>query len=238
MNDYYLNLTEALNSVEVTPTTATLKIFISFLLGAIIGLERQSRRQSAGMRTISLICIASTAAMLVSIWIPQTYPNALNGDPSRIAAQVLSGVGFLGAGAIIQSHGSVKGLTTAATIWIVSIIGLCVGAGLYIAGVVLTVFSIFVLFIMDKYEQRKLLSGDIKLLKIKFPLIDPKIDDLINKLKSHKIFIYDVSIEKDYETSTSTLGLRIHISPKETLEVLFKEIQSIEKISSISLNSL
>src|SRR5690554_2172358 len=226
MNDYYINLIDALNSVEVTPTTATLKIFISFLLGAIIGLERQSRRQSAGMRTISLICIASTAAMLVSIWIPQTYPNALNGDPSRIAAQVLSGVGFLGAGAIIQSRGSVKGLTTAATIWVVSIIGLCVGAGLYTAGFILTITTLFVLFALDRYEQRKMLSGDIKLLTIEFNDKDPHFDSVIDKLKDNKIYIYDISLRIDYNTDKAVLILRIHVSPKDMLEKIFADIKA------------
>lgn len=239
--DYYFfidKFIEALNSLEVTPFSSVIKIFISFLLGAIIGLERQSRRQSAGIRTISLICIASTAAMLVSIWIPQVYPNFLNGDPGRIAAQVLSGVGFLGAGAIIQSKGSVKGLTTAATIWVVSIIGLCVGAGLYIPSIILTIFSIFVLFALDRYEQKKMLSGDIKFLKIIYSNSNPNTDSLINKLKSKKIYIYDISIEKDFVSNKSILGLRIHISPKETLDNLFTEIHKTDEISSISLSSL
>ena len=93
---------------------------------AIIGVERQFRRRDAGMRTFTLICMGSAAAMLISIWIPQTYPNFLNGDPGRIAAQVLTGIGFLGAGAIIQSHGSVHGLTTAACIWVMAVVGLAV----------------------------------------------------------------------------------------------------------------
>ena len=82
------------------------------------------------MRTFTLICMGSAAAMLISIWIPQTYPNFLNGDPGRIAAQVLTGIGFLGAGAIIQSHGSVHGLTTAACIWVMAVVGLAAGAGI------------------------------------------------------------------------------------------------------------
>ena len=106
-------LNEILKSTEVTFASSLLRLIISFALGALIGVERQLRRREAGMRTFTLICLGSTAAMLVSIWIPQTYPNFLNGDPGRIAAQVLSGIGFLGAGAIIQSHGSVHGLTTA-----------------------------------------------------------------------------------------------------------------------------
>ena len=125
-------INDILQNTVITPYTATVKLLISFLLGAVIGIERQFRRREAGMRTFTLICMGSTAAMLVSIWIPQCYPNFLNGDPGRIAAQVLSGIGFLGAGAIIQSHGSVHGLTTAACIWVMAVIGLAVGAGMYI----------------------------------------------------------------------------------------------------------
>ena len=104
-------INDILQNTAITPYTAAVKLLISFFLGALIGIERQFRRREAGMRTFTLICMGSTAAMLVSIWIPQCYPDFLNGDPGRIAAQVLSGIGFLGAGAIIQSHGSVHGLT-------------------------------------------------------------------------------------------------------------------------------
>ena len=107
------HLNDILENTQITASTAAVRLAISFVLGAIIGVERQFRRRDAGMRTFTLICMGSAAAMLISIWIPQTYPNFLNGDPGRIAAQVLTGIGFLGAGAIIQSHGSVHGLTTA-----------------------------------------------------------------------------------------------------------------------------
>ena len=96
----------------ITPYTAGIRLLISFFLGAIIGVERQFRRREAGMRTFTLICLGSTAAMLVSIWMPQTYPHFLNGDPGRIAVQVLTGIGFLGACARIQINSSVHALTT------------------------------------------------------------------------------------------------------------------------------
>jgi len=100
-------ITDLFHSTEITPYTATIRLFISLVLGTLVGAERQLRRRDAGMRTFTLICMGSTGAMLVSIWIPQIYPDFLNGDPGRIAAQVLTGIGFLGAGAIIQSHGSI-----------------------------------------------------------------------------------------------------------------------------------
>ena len=118
------HLNDILENTTITPSTAAVKLLVSFFLGAIIGIERQFRRREAGMRTFTLICMGSAAAMLISIWIPQCYPDFLNGDPGRIAAQVLTGIGFLGAGAIMQSHGSIHGLTTAACIWVVAVIGL------------------------------------------------------------------------------------------------------------------
>ena len=86
-----------IDSSTIDAGTAIVRLLVGFLLGAVIGAERQARRREAGLRTFTLICLGSTMSMLVSIWIPQTYPNFLNGDPGRIAAQVLTGIGFLGA---------------------------------------------------------------------------------------------------------------------------------------------
>ena len=138
-------INDILQNTTITPTTAAVKLLVSFFLGAIIGVERQFRRREAGMRTFTLICMGSAAAMLISIWIPQCYPNFLNGDPGRIAAQVLTGIGFLGAGAIMQSHGSIHGLTTAACIWVVAVIGLAVGAGMYVPALIGTGLTLVIL---------------------------------------------------------------------------------------------
>ena len=153
------HLNEILDSTQITTSTAAVRLAISFVLGAIIGAERQFRRRDAGMRTFTLICMGSAAAMLISIWIPQTYPNFLNGDPGRIAAQVLTGIGFLGAGAIIQSHGSVHGLTTAACIWVMAVVGLAAGAGMFLAASITTAFTLFVLVSLERLERRMYLDS-------------------------------------------------------------------------------
>ena len=89
---------DILGNTQITASTAAVRLAISFVLGAIIGVERQFRRRDAGMRTFTLIYMGAATAMLISIWIPQTYANFLNGDPGRIAAQVLTGIGFFGSG--------------------------------------------------------------------------------------------------------------------------------------------
>ena len=128
------NFYQAIISPDVNLIGVIFKLVLALLLGAVIGLERRLKGQIAGLRTFALIAMGAALAMLISIYIPQEYLGLKNGDPGRIAAQVVSGVGFLGAGAIIQMKGSVRGLTTAAGIWMTACIGLAVGAGMYEIG--------------------------------------------------------------------------------------------------------
>lgn len=121
-----------------------LRLLLAIVLGGAIGFERERAGKPAGLRTHMLICVGATLFTLVSI-----YGFSGLADPSRIAAGIVTGVGFIGAGAIIlrSSEGYVAGLTTAATIWVVAGIGVAVGAGLYIASVITTVVTLIVLFI-------------------------------------------------------------------------------------------
>ncbi len=226
---------ENLLTFEVTPYSAAIKLGISFLLGAVIGIERQSRRQSAGLRTFSLICMASTAATLLSIWMPQSYPHFLNGDPGRIAAQLLTGIGFLGAGAIIQSKGGVHGLTTAACILLVAIIGMCVGAGMYIPATILTFMSLFVLIILEKWDKYRSMSGDSKQLIIHFTTDTPEVEKITNILKGNNIFIYSITFKKDYYNNSSIYYYKIQISAQKSIEPIINTIKQINYIQTITL---
>ena len=129
----------------LTENIAIIRILISALLGCAIGVERYIHKHPAGVRTFMLICIASNLATLASIWICQTNLNLINGDPGRIAAQVVTGIGFIGAGLIIKNKYDVSGLTTAASIFCTSIIGIAVGVGLIWVSVLVTVIAIMVL---------------------------------------------------------------------------------------------
>lgn len=129
----------------LTETIAITRILISALLGCAIGVERYIHKHPAGVRTFMLICMASTLATLASIWICQTNLNLINGDPGRIAAQVVTGIGFIGAGLIIKNKYDVSGLTTAASIFATSIIGIAVGVGLIWVSALVTFLTILVL---------------------------------------------------------------------------------------------
>jgi len=141
--------------------TDMLRILAAGAAGALLGLERHLHGRAAGMRTNMLVAAASAVFMLVSekyhIWMPAIDSSFIRVDPGRIAAGAITGVGFLGAGVIIKYRASVVGLTTAATIWMVSAIGLAFGAGAYdlaLAGFALAVFALLVLDIIEKRVQQ------------------------------------------------------------------------------------
>src|ERR1051325_4663641 len=119
-----------------------LKLILAAILGGIIGIEREFRDKPAGLRTNILICVGSTLFMSISTKVAQL----LGGDPTRIAAQIISGIGFLGAGAVLHAHGFVLGLTTAATIWVVAGVGMALGSGMYGTAVGATVLAVVTLY--------------------------------------------------------------------------------------------
>lgn len=228
-------INDILQDTVITPYTVMVKLLISLFLGAVIGIERQFRRREAGMRTFTLICVGSTAAMLVSIWIPQSYPNFLNGDPGRIAAQVLSGIGFLGAGAIIQSHGSVHGLTTAASIWVMAVIGLAVGAGMYIAAVIATFMTLFILISLESLERRMYLNGVNKILSITCSTATPDLKAIRKILESRDVFIVSVSLETYYREDTSVITYKVNVKAISSYMTLFNDIRGLGIVTQIRL---
>lgn len=129
------------------------KLASATLLGALIGLEREVHGKEAGFRTYSIVCLGSALVMIVSVQVFEIYKDATTAvDPSRIAAQVVSGVGFLGAGAIIRFHQGVKGLTTAAGVWVAAGIGLACGLGQYFAASVTTGLVLLILVVFSKVD--------------------------------------------------------------------------------------
>ena len=224
---------EIVNSTLITPYTVMLRLSLSFLLGAVIGIERQLRRREAGMRTFTLICMGSTAAMLISIWIPQTYPNLLNGDPGRVAAQVLTGIGFLGAGAIIQSKGSVHGLTTAACIWVAAVIGLGVGAGMYLAASVMTAFALLILVSLERLERKMFLDGVNKILTISCSSASPK--RIRQILEQRNIFIVSISYDYNYDSDTTIISYKVNVKSKSSYTGLFNELRQLGYVNQIKL---
>lgn len=137
----------------LTDSQIILRLILSVILGGLIGLERQLHRRSAGLRTHILVCLGSCLIMLTSLYVFDIYNSKVPLDPGRIAAGVITGIGFLGAGAIIRDREGIKGLTTAASLWVVAGIGLSIGCGLYSAGIFTSILALIVLFFL-RYAER------------------------------------------------------------------------------------
>lgn len=125
-----------------------LRLTVGLVLGAIIGFERELHRQPAGFRTHSLVSLGAALFTIVS-----AFGFGPDADPTRIAAQIVSGIGFIGAGTILQYRGHIRGLTTAASLWSVAAVGTAAGAGLYVIAIVATVLILVILSLLDRVES-------------------------------------------------------------------------------------
>lgn len=227
---------EQIGSQDVTTTSSAFKLLLSLLLGSVVGLERKRKGQIAGIRTFALISMGATLAMILSIYIPQEYLGLKNGDPGRIAAQVVSGIGFLGAGAIIQMKGSVRGLTTAAGIWMVATIGLAVGAGMYIISIVATALIMFILVQLESIERRVGVGAESRIVRVKMDGIVTDIELFKEIFKKHRVHLSNVYVEYDYDTKDTRINFIVLVKEQTDYIKLFEEMKRSEgSIVAVSL---
>ncbi|MCM1293329.1 MAG: MgtC/SapB family protein [Bacteroides sp.] len=235
MYESILSFIDTVNSIEVTTTSTVFKLVLSLLLGCCVGMERKRKGQIAGLRTFALISMGATLAMVLSIYVPQEYLGLKNGDPGRIAAQVITGIGFLGAGAIIQSKGLVRGLTTAAGIWMVATIGLAVGVGMYWVSIIATALIIFILMILEQIEHRIRIGGESRIIRIRIPAIVTDIEPYRECLNNHHVKLNDVFVEYDYSAPLTRLNLVILARETVNFIQLFDDLSNIQPTEAISL---
>ena len=224
-------------SPDVNLVGAITKLVLSLVLGASIGFERRRKGQIAGLRTFALISMGATLAMLISIYIPQEYLGLKNGDPGRIAAQVVSGVGFLGAGAIIQMKGSVRGLTTAAGIWISACIGLAVGAGMYLISIIATLLIIFILVNIERIEQRHNFMWESKILRVKLHGILDDIQPLRDIIKESGVRISDEYMKYDYDNQLTIVNFMVRSKNDIGVPAMFRAIKESSDAVSITITN-
>jgi len=138
----------------LTDTQIIARLILSFILSGLIGLERQLHRRTAGLRTHILVSLGSCLIMLTSLYVFDIYSSRVGLDPARIAAGVITGIGFLGAGAIMRDQERVRGLTTAASLWVAAGLGLAVGCGFYLASILTTLLTLIALFLFRRMEEK------------------------------------------------------------------------------------
>lgn len=233
----YEQFAAMITSAEVTTANAIFKLILSAILGGAIGFERKRKGQIAGSRTFALISMGATLAMLVSIAIPQLYPNFQNGDPARVAAQVISGIGFLGAGAIIQTKSSIRGLTTAAGIWVAAGIGLAVGLGMYIVAIIAMILILATLILLDYYEHRLRFEWESIIIKVSMPVIVETFDPYQKIFDTHNIKLHEWYVDYNYKHPATTVDFVVQMRGRDNVLQLLAAIKQINPTDNITLQN-
>lgn len=231
--------------IIIDTTTIISRLLLSALLGGMIGWERERRNKQAGLKTHLLVSLGSSLIMLTSIY--GFDPELLNHpgarfDPARLAAQVVSGIGFLGAGAILRrSDKVISGLTTAATLWMAAAIGLSVGSGFYVPAVAVTLLVLLSTLLLNRFEMRYLAfrrSGSLRIHMVteeRLTSLD-QITSILEqaKLKIEKVHITDETADQDQRRLT--LEFQVYAVSGKHFNQLFEALWKVDGIRDIRMN--
>lgn len=216
------------NLSTINDTTIVVRLLMSVILGGVIGFERGRAGRPAGLRTHILVCLGSTLAIMTNQYIVQMYGT---GDPARIAAQVISGIGFLGAGTIIVTgRHQVKGLTTAAGLWATACMGLAIGIGFYKAAIfacILIAFSTVVLHRLDNLMLTKSKILDIYIEVNK----STTVSKILDKIKQNGIVIDSIEmVRASYDSSAVAAIMTLRLQHKRLRLDVIASICAIEGV--------
>lgn len=215
---------------EVTAASVTLRLVLAFVCGGIIGLEREYKRRAAGFRTHILICLGATITTLTSQYLHDIMNY--NTDIARMGAQVVAGIGFIGAGSIIVTrYQRVQGLTTAAGLWTSAVVGLSLGAGFYEGGIVVTGMVLITEIILSKIEYYILRKTPEISIYLEYN-DSHSLNHLFSLCRDHKVTVLGIEVTRTAEQpapySCAVITLRLHkYCPMETLVRLIREIDGI-----------
>lgn len=208
-----------------------LRIALSMVLGGVIGFERERDNQPAGLRTHMILVIGACLAMILSINIGAVSHT----DPGRIAAQVISGIGFLGAGAILRFGFNVKGLTTATTLWTMAIVGLVIGAGYYWIAIITTIIMLIVLAALNVIEKNYVRVNVIRNIVIDLQDRKSVLRDLRETIYKLTDKVMSFSVQKNIKSKRLRLELTARFKNSEKLEHLIEEISRIEGVRALKI---
>jgi putative Mg2+ transporter-C (MgtC) family protein len=206
-----------------------IRLAVATLLGAILGLEREIHGRPAGLRTHLLVSLGAAAFMIMSPLVAGMNPG-FPGDPGRIAAQIVTGIGFLGAGAIVKEGVNIRGLTTAACLWVAAAIGMACGAALYAEAIFIWILAIFALVLLP-YVEVIFKKHSYRVLEITFPL-EVDVSSILDAVKSKNVRVIRCDLNRDYVSSTLTTTLLIRLYHRGvTDKQSHKIIQAIEALN-------
>jgi putative Mg2+ transporter-C (MgtC) family protein len=224
----------------IDPLHMTLRLVLAVVLGGLIGWEREYKNQHAGFRTHILVCVGSALIMLLSIYgfADFAYEYNVRMDPARLAAQVISGIGFLGAGTILRHGFSVSGLTTAASLWVVAAIGLSVGAGFYYAAALVTLLVLISLRILNKFEKKFMNVRFLKKLIIEMedrPAVMNRVSEILEEKGANITKMqFDRNGEENAESGTVTWMLHLKPVPSRLMIDMANDIRQLQGVQRVS----
>lgn len=220
----------------ISETQIILRILLGAALGAVIGFERERDNQPAGLRTHMILVIGATLAMVLSVNLGYLFARpGTPADPARLAAQVISGIGFLGAGAILRYGFNVKGLTTATSLWTMAIVGLAVGAGYYLIGVVTTALMLLVLGLLNVIENRFVRTSVSRYIALQANYrkgVVKAVRQLVNEFADD---LLSFTIQKHVKNKRIRIQIVARISRDQTLEELVDGLSDIEGVRSLKV---
>ncbi len=211
---------EPLFTMDLTATTI-LKLLLAAVLGGLVGLEREFRHKPAGLRTNMFISVGSALFTILS----EQLASRAGGDPTRITAQLITGIGFIGAGSIIRARGSVIGLTTAATIFVVASIGVAVGGGYYWTAIFMSLLILIALSLLGWLERRFHIKSELRTYRLSGPTADAVLGPLNQMVRARDLSLHKFTCRHQDETYHVEFELDAPAEQHHDLFQFFREHQ-------------
>lgn len=223
--------------MPIVPLEMLLRMATGTIVGGMIGYERERSGHAAGLRTHLLVALASTLFMLVSTQFyyfqHYTQGDLIATDPSRIAASVVTGIGFLGAGAILRTGLNIQGLTTAASLWLVAALGLASGGGMYLETATATSASLATLIVLRRIEDKR---GNLILRRVELKLSNASLRDrVIDELHAIDVSVVEVEYQRDFQTNETALTLDLQLPDESKLPTILTRLEAIPELRNLKI---
>lgn len=209
------------------------RLVLSAVLSGIVGFEREFHGRAAGFRTHILLCVGSTLIMLTSIHIFDVYSGRVPIDPARLAAGVVTGIGFLGAGTIMRYKASVRGLTTATSLWVVTGIGLAVGSGLYFGGILTTFIAVVALMFFSRLEHVMIRKDWYKTIVIETRDGVEQLQRIRDAISAYRSEINDFEAERSKDGTAMVIKFGLKLTTNQYNAQLIQDIARLEGVRSV-----
>jgi putative Mg2+ transporter-C (MgtC) family protein len=216
--------------LEINLISITARLLLALICGGVLGIERGRKKRPAGFRTYMLVCMGATLVMITNQYLVSVYPGS---DPARMGAQVISGIGFLGAGTIIVTgRNKVRGLTTAAGLWAAACVGLAIGIGFYAGAIIGCILTFIIMALLQNFDDRVMATTRILNLYIELSQLSD-LGPLMKHAKENELKVSDLEINRTKSITETAIGVLVTIrSLKKATHV--EVIETLSKADGVT----